>query len=88
MQRGLVRAAAHAGSWYTSNKQDLLKDLNGYLQRATEPSASIEELSQSKKIRGLIGPHAGYTYCGPTGAYAYKFIDPTQMFVFFSFNFP
>ncbi len=39
---------------------------------------SEAKVSQNKHpCRGLIGPHAGFSYSGPTAAYAYKCMDPT-----------
>jgi AmmeMemoRadiSam system protein B len=32
-------------------------------------------LEDIKNIKGIIGPHAGYLYSGPTAAFAYKYID-------------
>ena len=29
--------------------------------------------------RAIIGPHAGYKYCGACGGYAYSRIDPTNV---------
>jgi hypothetical protein len=31
------------------------------------------------RVRAVIAPHAGYRYCGHVMAYAYKYLDPTQM---------
>ena len=28
---------------------------------------------------GVIAPHAGFSYSGPTAAYAYRHIDPTRV---------
>jgi MEMO1 family protein len=35
-------------------------------------------LPQGSKLRAVIGPHAGFTYSGPTAGWAYKNIDATQ----------
>ena len=29
--------------------------------------------------RAIIGPHAGYRYCGANAAYAYRQIDPSRV---------
>jgi hypothetical protein len=28
------------------------------------------------RVRAVIAPHAGYSYCGPVMAHAYKYISP------------
>ena len=66
-----TRRATHAGSWYTSNGQNLNRELENWLQRA----GPIE----NKPARAIIGPHAGYRYCGACAAHAYSQIDPTNI---------
>lgn len=64
----MKRAAKHAGNWYVDGKSELNKQLQGFLD-----SATLHDLDADKIfMKGLIGPHAGYSYCGKTGAYAYK----------------
>ncbi|KAL0483428.1 hypothetical protein AKO1_014763 [Acrasis kona] len=65
----VIRRATHAGSWYTGNSTKLNDELDKYLGNAN--------LDQYNHIRAIIGPHAGFRYCGPTGAYAYKAINTT-----------
>ena len=31
------------------------------------------------QLKALIGPHAGYSYSGPTAAHGYANIDPSQV---------
>jgi AmmeMemoRadiSam system protein B len=64
------RKASHAGSWYTADKQELDKELTTYLGNAKK------SLKKGEKLRGIIGPHAGFSYSGPTAAWAYINIDP------------
>ena len=66
-----TRRATHAGSWYTSNGHNLNRELDNWLQRA----GPIE----NKPARAIIGPHAGYRYCGACAAHAYSQIDPTNI---------
>ena len=35
-------------------------------------------LPSGGRLRGIIGPHAGFFYSGPTAAWAYINIDPSQ----------
>ncbi|QPG76433.1 hypothetical protein FOA43_003822 [Brettanomyces nanus] len=65
-----IREASHAGSWYTDNPKVLDKQLDQLLG------------DRQQKINGariLIGPHAGYSYAGPTLAKAYGAFDSTNI---------
>lgn len=65
------RKASHAGSWYTDNKEELDKELSTYLMDAKRG------VKRGEKIKGIIAPHAGFSYSGPTAAWAYINIDPS-----------
>jgi len=65
-----VRQAAKAGSWYTSNGTDLRKELEKHLQEARKTPQSPRD-----SIRGVLVPHAGYAYSGPTAAYSYHQLE-------------
>ncbi|XP_057524839.1 uncharacterized protein LOC130804429 [Amaranthus tricolor] len=67
----IARRASHAGSWYTSNPSKLAEELEGWLKEAG--------LSKSSDVRGVIAPHAGYSYSGRAAAYAFGNIDPTNI---------
>jgi AmmeMemoRadiSam system protein B len=71
-----IRKATHAGSWYTDSSSLLTHELNSYLQ-----PASIHQSSENLKI--LIGPHAGYSFSGPTAGWAYKSINPNNFSTIF-----
>lgn len=58
----LVRPATHAGSWYSAHASTLTHQLNRLFAHAGDPQ-------QGARI--LIGPHAGYTYCGERLAETY-----------------
>ncbi|EGD72713.1 MEMO1 protein [Salpingoeca rosetta] len=65
------RRATHAGSWYTDDGKELSGQLDAWLGKVGEaimPGA-----------RAIIAPHAGYSYSGPTAAYAYKQIVPDNV---------
>jgi hypothetical protein len=62
---GEIREPAVAGTFYPRNPEVLKADIEGYL--AEVPPAEIVG-----DIRGLISPHAGYMYSGPTAAYGYR----------------
>lgn len=63
---GPTRRATHAGSWYTSSAAELGSQLTGWL---SETSITCG------KARAIIAPHAGYSYSGPTAAWAYRHVD-------------
>lgn len=66
----VVRTASHAGSWYSGNPVRLNKQIDEFLKAAPPavPGARI-----------LIGPHAGYTYAGPTLAETYNAWDTSKV---------
>jgi len=64
------RRASHAGSWYTSSGKELSSQLDKWLSKADVDAPAA---------RALIAPHAGYSFCGATAAYAYKNVDPAKV---------
>ncbi|XP_073135194.1 uncharacterized protein [Henckelia pumila] len=66
-----IRRASHAGSWYTDNPTKLAEELDGWLRSSG--------LAKSSDIRGVIAPHAGYSYSGRAAAYAFGNIDPENI---------
>ncbi|KAK2979442.1 hypothetical protein RJ640_015071 [Escallonia rubra] len=66
-----IRRASHAGSWYTDNPSKLAEELDGWLRASG--------LSKSPDVRGVIAPHAGYSYSGRAAAFAFGNIDPSNI---------
>ena len=60
------RRAHHAGSWYADEENELREALEDFLRDAAPATSTL-----STSVRALIVPHAGYSYSGPTAAYAY-----------------
>jgi len=58
-----VRRASHAGKWYSSDSKFLSDTLDGFEQNL---------LNLDTNPRGIIAPHAGFSYSGPTAGYAYN----------------
>ncbi len=59
-----TRPAAVAGLFYPARKETLARQIDEFLAAAKgEPV---------KHLRGIVVPHAGYRYSGPTAAFAYK----------------
>jgi AmmeMemoRadiSam system protein B len=63
------RKASHAGSWYSDIATTLQVELEEYLKKATKNEFSDD-------LKGIITPHAGYRWSGPTAAWAYLNINP------------
>ncbi|KAF2877138.1 MEMO1 family [Massariosphaeria phaeospora] len=78
-----TRAASHAGSWYSDDKQTLSDELDAWLAEVPDSVQGIGQLSATESpysypvpdARAIIAPHAGYAYSGPTAAWAYKSIN-------------
>ena len=66
-----VRPSPIAGHWYSSNPAQLREEIEGYLNSAKLPELNGE-------LVGLIAPHAGYFYSGPTAGYAYHAVMGMQ----------
>jgi MEMO1 family protein len=60
-----IREPSVSGTFYPGNPEILKADIEGYLKKA-----SIGD--QAGAVFGLISPHAGYMYSGPTAAHGYK----------------
>lgn len=70
------RNASHAGTWYSSDKEELDQQLSEWIRNAnvSEPTC-----------KAIIGPHAGFRYSGSTAAWAYCHINPdlySRIFLF------
>ncbi len=60
----MIRKSAVAGAFYPAEADTIKKMAGEYLEKAP--------LKQYDDLRGIIVPHAGYIYSGPTAAFAYK----------------
>jgi hypothetical protein len=61
-----VRQPAVAGLFYPADPKALSEMIDGFLAQAKTPPLD--------NLRGLVCPHAGYPYSGPTAATAYKLL--------------
>jgi predicted class III extradiol MEMO1 family dioxygenase len=67
-----VRRAHHAGSWYSSDPDSLDETLSQFLlEAAAQKEDGVDDDSSPPSLRGIICPHAGYSYSGPTAAFSY-----------------
>ena len=60
----VVKKPAVAGSFYPAGKGELSAMVGEYLGEAKSYSLP--------KVRGLVSPHAGYVYSGPTAAFGFR----------------
>jgi len=70
-----VRRATHAGTWYSESAAKLSSELNGWLQAAAASSSPQPD----RTAQVIIAPHAGFSYSGPTAAYAYSSVDACRV---------
>jgi AmmeMemoRadiSam system protein B len=63
-----VRPSPIAGSWYPGNATVLRSEVRRYLDAAQLPALL-------GPVLGVISPHAGYRYSGPTAGYAYRAVQ-------------
>lgn len=75
-----MRPATHAGSWYEGRADQLAAVVKRYMQATTSNrseqlaavKAALSDASKPRAIRGVIGPHAGLRFSGPTAGVAYN----------------
>jgi len=61
-----VRESILAGAWYKNTKAELTEQVSGFLDKVPDSP------KDANRVTALIVPHAGYTWSGPTAAYAFK----------------
>ena len=66
-----LRKPAVGGSFYPDSFQELEGAVGGCFLHAKGPGA-LPVSKRSKKLAGIIAPHAGYYYSGPCAAWAFK----------------
>ena len=60
-----IRPSPIAGSWYPAEAKALRAQVSRFIENAQLPEIP-------GKVIGVIAPHAGYTYSGPTAGYSYR----------------
>jgi AmmeMemoRadiSam system protein B len=66
-----MRRPAVAGQFYPDDREALIAEIEGCYAGALGPGRLPEKLGDSRKLSGLVVPHAGYMYSGPVAAHAY-----------------
>ncbi len=69
----MIRKYKFAGSFYPSNKQELITQVNNFIENADVPNTVKSGIS-------YISPHAGYIYSGQTAGYTYKALLKNNIF--------
>jgi AmmeMemoRadiSam system protein B len=64
MSDPMVRPAAVAGTWYPRIPGALAREVDAYLNAASDGPPG--------EVRAIVSPHAGLMFSGPVAAYAYK----------------
>ena len=68
----MKRPPAVAGQFYPIDPAKLISMIEWAFKSTGSPSIPKPNLSGPRKIKGLMVPHAGYMYSGPTAAKAYQ----------------
>lgn len=68
----MVREPVVAGQFYPGSKDRLEKNIEGCFLHGLGPGKLPQREGDSRKIKGLVVPHAGYVYSGPVAAHSYK----------------
>jgi AmmeMemoRadiSam system protein B len=71
MSAGNVRSPAVAGLFYPSSADELKKVISACFESPYGPGALRPNAAPAACVAGLMCPHAGYVYSGPTAAHAF-----------------
>jgi AmmeMemoRadiSam system protein B len=69
----MIREPVVAGQFYPDNEEDLRTMINHCIEHKYGPGNN--PAISNEKIFGIICPHAGYVYSGPTACHSYKSIS-------------
>lgn len=70
----MIREPVVAGQFYPDKKEDLENMIQSCFEHKFGPGTDSTE--SREKIFGVVCPHAGYIYSGPTACHSYKAISP------------
>jgi AmmeMemoRadiSam system protein B len=68
----MIREPVVAGQFYPSEEKELKNMIKSCFEHKFGPGT--DSIESSKKIFGVVCPHAGYVYSGPTACHSYKSI--------------
>ncbi len=69
----MIREPVVAGQFYPDAKEDLKQMINDCFEHKFGPGT--KSVQSNEKIFGIVSPHAGYVYSGPTACHSYKSIS-------------
>ena len=69
----MIREPVVAGQFYPDTKKDLKQMINDCFKHKFGPRT--KNIQSNEKIFGVVSPHAGYVYSGPTACHSYKSIS-------------
>ena len=69
----MIREPVVAGQFYPGEKDELENMIKSCLEHKFGPDTS--SIESSERIFGVVCPHAGYVYSGPTACHSYKAIS-------------
>jgi hypothetical protein len=70
----MIREPVVAGQFYPGRKESLENMIKSCFEHEYGPGN--QPIESSQKVFGIICPHAGYVYSGPTACHSYKSISP------------
>ncbi len=68
----MVRKPAVAGQFYPGTETSLREKIEECFHHELGPGGMPSKEGNSRDIKGLVCPHAGYTYSGPVAAHSYR----------------
>lgn len=68
----MIRKPVVAGQFYPGTKNELEEMIDSCIQHKFGPGNQIQN---DESVYGIISPHAGYVYSGPTACHSYKAIS-------------
>ncbi len=68
----MVRKPAVAGQFYPARKESLENNIVECFTHELGPGKVPESKDRTKKIQGVVAPHAGYVFSGPVAAHSYS----------------
>ncbi len=69
----MIREPVVAGQFYPDRKEDLENLIQSCFNHNLGPGSDLIE--STEKVLGIVCPHAGYIYSGPTACHSYKAIS-------------
>ena len=74
----MLREPVVSGQFYPDNQTDLEETIKNCYEHELGPG-NIEKKESNDQIFGVVCPHAGYVYSGPTACHSYKSISSQKV---------